>query len=399
MARKRKMDDCVQEKNSSENNMAWDEMVKEVATAAAVGGARGARKRYVGVRQRPSGRWVAEIKDTIQKIRVWLGTFDTAEEAARAYDEAACLLRGANTRTNFWPCSPSSSSTPALPSKITNLLLQRLKARNNSCAASSPTSPPINRLEEQQAKEFKEEEEETDFSNIHFTDFLNDPDDYILRNDNVGNISASRIDYMTSNLESCLTEKEDGGSKEMDMDCCWNDVAQTSSGDGNFGGEGEEEEGTDMGALDFNFVDNVESSFYYSPFEIAEEIEEQVEPEYCGDEPSMLRAAMKRMKYERKFSASLYAFNGIPECLKLRVAAQNVKGRARSDHLTKLQNACDKNNEDEEKNANEDDTEVMRKQEEKQESSEDMGSSSSLSNDTEFSLWSSLDLPPICLVN
>ncbi|CAN1169606.1 Ethylene-responsive transcription factor ERN1 [Linum perenne] len=61
------------------------------------------KKRFVGVRQRPSGRWVAEIKDTIQKIRVWLGTFDTAEEAARAYDEAACLLRGSNTRTNFWP--------------------------------------------------------------------------------------------------------------------------------------------------------------------------------------------------------------------------------------------------------------------------------------------------------
>lgn len=57
--------------------------------------------KFVGVRQRPSGRWVAEIKDTTQKIRMWLGTYETAEEAARAYDEAACLLRGSNTRTNF----------------------------------------------------------------------------------------------------------------------------------------------------------------------------------------------------------------------------------------------------------------------------------------------------------
>ncbi|CDO98496.1 unnamed protein product [Coffea canephora] len=59
------------------------------------------RRRFLGVRQRPSGRWVAEIKDSSQKLRLWLGTFDTAEEAALAYDNAARLLRGRNAKTNF----------------------------------------------------------------------------------------------------------------------------------------------------------------------------------------------------------------------------------------------------------------------------------------------------------
>ncbi|CAK9319736.1 unnamed protein product [Citrullus colocynthis] len=75
--------------------------------------------KFVGVRQRPSGRWVAEIKDTTKKIRMWLGTFETAEEAARAYDEAACLLRGSNTRTNF---IPQISTNSPIASRIRTLL-------------------------------------------------------------------------------------------------------------------------------------------------------------------------------------------------------------------------------------------------------------------------------------
>ncbi|KAK7359196.1 hypothetical protein VNO77_01146 [Canavalia gladiata] len=65
--------------------------------------------KFVGVRQRPSGRWVAEIKDSVQKVRLWLGTFDTAEDAACAYDTAARALRGHNARTNFQLPATSSA--------------------------------------------------------------------------------------------------------------------------------------------------------------------------------------------------------------------------------------------------------------------------------------------------
>ncbi|XP_076911943.1 ethylene-responsive transcription factor CRF2-like [Bidens hawaiensis] len=67
-------------------------------------------KKFRGVRQRPWGKWAAEIRDPTRRIRLWLGTYDTSEEAAMVYDHSAIQLCGPHAQTNF-----TVPVTPPLP--------------------------------------------------------------------------------------------------------------------------------------------------------------------------------------------------------------------------------------------------------------------------------------------
>lgn len=203
-------------------------------------------RRFIGVRQRPSGRWVAEIKDSSQHVRLWLGTYDTPEEAARAYDEAARALRGENARTNFALAVSTDGTTPCSDDQGLVSSPQTNEAKNSLTFASLKAKLSKN-LQSIMAR--TSDHHNNKFSKSRVSDHFTFASIFNRRNHNYNQISALDMKNIEKVVQPSIIVPSNDGDPSRVSDC--------SSEWFGFQNLGLDSDGSDIGEINNNANINV----------------------------------------------------------------------------------------------------------------------------------------------